>query len=496
MIFDARQLTNSDTTSVDICIVGAGAAGITMAQELAASGMQVLILEAGGLKYSPETQRNYDGQEVGDVLRFNPNYLSTSRLRFFGGTTNHWGGMCRPLDKLDFLPREWVSDSGWPISKKDLDEYYLSAAPYCGLDYTADSEERRYKNTTDLLDLKGRGFNTQRFYLCRPLFSFAKQYRETIAKMANVRVLLNATLVSARLDDTFKRIVEVQARRLDGSLIKIRARSYVLACGGIENARILLNLDQQQSAGLANSSGAVGRYFMEHTEVTVAELLSFEANKTSCYANYIGHSGFNVFAPNEVEQKSNRLLNVCFQLVGGKTLGKEKDTSRKKEAKLISSLAGRKLQDNELSRYRLIARSEQTPNPNSRLTLINARDSIGMRRIRLDWKAPNDDFDNLLGAVRSFSAKLGANQVGRLKLLVNKETAWQKFLLGNHHIGTTRMHADPRKGVVDANCRTHDIDNLYIAGSSVFSTGGYANPTFTLVALAIRLSDHLKEVSV
>jgi choline dehydrogenase-like flavoprotein len=137
---------------------------------------------------------------------------------------------------------------------------------------------------------------------------------------------------------------------------------------------------------------------------------------------------------------------------------------------------------------------EQTPNPDSRVTLADDTDPLGLRRVRLNWRLTEQERRSFIANIRALGRELAAAGIGRLRPLLPDDGLWEKVVGGgSHHMGTTRISDDPKRGVVDRDCRVHGIDNLYVAGSSVFVTSGSANPTLNILALAYRLVDHLKE---
>jgi hypothetical protein len=136
---------------------------------------------------------------------------------------------------------------------------------------------------------------------------------------------------------------------------------------------------------------------------------------------------------------------------------------------------------------------EPTPDARSRVELIDARDRLGMPRVRVNWHIARQDFSGIERTAEMLAGALGVTREGRIQH-VKRDSMRERFEVsgGMHHMGTTRMSEDPARGVVDADCRVHHLDNLYLAGSSVFPSVGFSNPTLTLVALALRLANHLE----
>ena len=263
MFIDARNLQNGHRIEADICIIGAGAAGITIAREYANSSTTVALLESGGLEFDQEIQNLYTGKNIG--LPSFP--VHVNRLRYFGGTTNHWAGHCRPLDPIDFEQRDWVPHSGWPISKQDLDSYYERAQPVVGLG-AYEYEDLAYWQKRIGLPLPEMELKPDRLYSAvynkSPPTRFGREYREELAKSANVSVYLHTNVLEILGNDTATRVSGLKAACIDGPELSVSAKIFILATGGMENARLLLLSDTTNPAGIGNDKGLVGRYFMDH----------------------------------------------------------------------------------------------------------------------------------------------------------------------------------------------------------------------------------------
>jgi choline dehydrogenase-like flavoprotein len=521
MLIDLNTYDGTSDVKSDVCIVGAGAAGITLALELDGTPSTVCVLESGGLDYDFATQSLAAGKNVGM-----PYYdLIAARLRFLGGTTNHWAGLCRPLDALDFERREAVANSGWPIARADLDGYYVRAHEYCKLgDYNYDP---LFWATPDapLLPMDGGPFRTA-IKLQNPV-RFGRVYRDRLQASRNVQLFLSANATNVETTGNGAAVSRVHARTLAGKEIRVSAKHFVIAAGAVENARILLSSNRVRPRGIGNDHDLVGRYFMEHLMVPNAEI-QFASPRTnlSLYAG-AKRDGFDVvgyltLAPEVLRREE--LHNICASVKIGalsQNMDKSEDgiasafaiwnsikegrvphTLDKHVANVLSDLDRIVIfsyerafeRASDIAAVTLVV--EQAPNPSSRVKLADDVDSLGMRRAELDWQLGDGErrtvkrFSELLGL------EMGRTGLGRVRLLEAGENGWWAGQQGAwHHMGTTRMHSDPVKGVVNADCRVHDTGNLYIAGSSVFTTGGFTNPTLTIVALAVRLADHLKGLS-
>jgi choline dehydrogenase-like flavoprotein len=511
MHIDARALPNGSVLEGDLCIIGAGAAGISIALEWIGSRRKVLLLEGGGLEYEPATQDLYRGEIVG--LPYYP--LQAARLHYFGGTTGHWAGFCSTLDPIDFERRDWVPHSGWPIRRGDLDPFYaraqtvLELGPY---EYTAEEWQRR-DATLVPLPLDPRVAWTKMWQFSPPT-RFGARYRDAIIGVPNVHLYTHANVCELEASESLSRVAGLRVRTLDGKEHSARAQHYVLACCSIQNARLLLASNRRAPTGLGNGHDLVGRYFMEHLEMPGGHLVlaNPDAANTKMYAMQFGVTkARGELALSAAVQREQRILNGTVAVEPGAPGEVAKSTFQWATPELLAAFreweahgrvgplpAGLPPPPPAGSRpfFHLVTRQEQAPNPDSRVTLSPERDALGMPRAKLDWRLTELDRRSFRLFYEVLGRELGRSGVGRVQVLdwvVRDDSTWPSTLSGGwHHMGTTRMHEDPRYGVVDANCRVHGLGNLYVAGSSVYPTSGAPNPTLTLVAMSLRLSDHLK----
>lgn len=512
MIEDARSLEAGTLIETDLAIIGGGAAGITLALELAGSGLDICLLESGGLEYEEETQKLYEG---GIAPRwYFP--LHQCRLRYFGGSTNHWGGWCRPLAPIDFEARDWVPHSGWPITRADLDPWYQRAQPLIEAGpFRYESPEFWEQRFGEPMPVFPLGRVTTEFFQYSPPTRFGSRYRDELAAAGNVRILLHANVTEIESNEAASEVSGLQVATLAGNRFRVRARACVLAAGGIENARLLLHSSRVRPAGLGNDRDLVGRFFMEHPHVPLMAHVACTrpAVLPSIYTQHLLHEKATVHAllvPTETLLREERLLNAGFTVGVMGTYDRDgappqDERNSRPVYELLQDLGG----DTGTppgagprgwppagavgALMVLGGACEQVPDPDSRVTLGAERDALGMQRAQLDWRLSRRDVDSLYRVLHEIGREFGAMGMGRLRPFVGAAEDWPAEVLGgNHHMGTTRMAQDPAHGVVDADCRVHGIANLYIAGSSVFPTGGAANPTLTIVALALRLADHLR----
>jgi choline dehydrogenase-like flavoprotein len=515
MIEDFRRL-NADEIECDLCIAGAGAAGITLARAFAGRAEKVVVLESGGFSYEYDVQALYIGQNIGVPY----NDLDVTRLRFFGGSTNHWGGMCIPLDEGDFLGRAWLPYTGWPITRATVDPYYPLAQPILDVgafDYDA---QRLGGPAPGLLEL-GPDLVPAVYRMSVPPTLMGDKYRAELAAAGNVTVLLHANLTDIQLAGPDQPVTGFEVHDLAGKRAVVRARVYVLALGGIENPRMLLNSDRVQPGGVANQHDLVGRFFHDHIGVPIGLVMPLDPAWLAPYQQFVHAQGTEIWqaiAASDALMEREQIGNVVLSFgpirqlrkdsKGYKALhtvkrdvqaGKWPDRLGSHLWDILTDLGGiaAAMQERFSTVTQIYTQAEQAPDPDSRVLLDQERDALGLRRAMLDWRVSEIDrrTNRVLGeAIVMELGRLGLARVQLAEWMRSDEVDWTPEIVpSNHHIGTTRMADHPSQGVVDPDCRTFAHDNLFIAGSSVFPSSGFANPTLTIVALTLRLADHLKE---
>jgi choline dehydrogenase-like flavoprotein len=481
MIFDFNEAwARAAAGPYDVCICGTGPAGITTARKLAAAGKRVLLLEGGDLSYSEASQDIYRGRSIGRQYW----HVQSGRLRYFGGTSNHWTGRCGVFDPIDFEDRSYFGMPGWPISREQV--------------------LARLDEAKDILDIAGSDLSPQedpRFrspafaqsgYALSPPTRFAEKYNAELAQSERIDLFYNANLVDIRLDDAQTSTNSLSVRNLAGQQVTVSAGRYVLALGAIETARLLLNSNKQVSEGVGNRSGMVGRCFMEHLNVPIGRFLvtdtgffqrdiSLAAVGAFLQQNNIGN-GIVHFERNSSPQSSGR-LRVLKQFL------RETSCLHPNLTKVA-----RQVVDFDCAGDGVVSSLiEQCPNPSSRIRLSREVDKLGLRSVELDWQFNEQDNRTIrVLAVKAAQemARLDRARVQLARFILDKEAEIR--IDGHaHQMGTTRMSSTPQYGVVDENCKVHGTNNLYLMGSSVFPTGGGTNPTLTIVLLALRLADHL-----
>lgn len=509
MHIDARELDDESLIEGDICIVGAGPAGLSMALEWINGPYKIILLEGGGFEYDERVQNLYDGNITG-----HPYYpMKSSRLHYFGGASGHWGGMCSTFDEIDFKKRNWVDHSGWPIRLSDMATYYKRAHPLLDLgpyEYDLAYWQNKYPSFIPL-PLDENIIWSKMWQFSQPT-RFGEKYKSSIVDAPNIQLYTYANVTTIRANDSVSSITGLVVKNYSGKQHIVKAKYFILACCAIQNARLLLASNDQAPAGLGNDHDLVGRYFMEHPELKTGELWLAHSNALKLYIR----SELKVRAELAVSakmQEALRLLNGTASLMPISISRKMQPSVRtwqdkdpRKSLHSFNEDYGKAYRKNfsqyfssESTRcYGLYTRIEQAPNPSSRVLLSTEKDELGVPRVNLHWAMTALDKWTVRKVNELIGQQVGASGIGRVKLaeflLDNSDNSMPSFTSGGwHHMGTTRMSDDPHTGVVDANCRVYGINNLFIAGSSCYPTGGAVNPTLTLVALSLRLSDHLKE---
>jgi len=544
MINNISTIPSDTLLEADICIIGSGAAGIAVALSLTGRGLNIIVLESGAEGFSKQTQNLYAGELADEKLHSPPDKY---RHRRFGGSTAIWGGRCMPFDPIDFEARDYIPQSGWPITYADLAPYFpvanrlLEAGEYV---YDANSlfNKPMFQGfTSDVLITN----NMERFS-CPT--NVASRYRQRLALADDIQVILGANCTGIRLNNAADRVDHLDVASLDGKKIMVKAKQVVLATGGIEVARLLLASNDICKPGIGNQQDLVGRYYQCHIAGNLGKLTIFGPTSNVRHGYEVSSEGIycrrRLSLTAETQKKikaGNMVARLHFPkivdpshkvgVLSGLFLAKNfisyeygkrlKDgqasvsTYLKHFSNIIldpidtfrflyhwltkRTLAKRKfpsvILNNKSNQFTLEIHSEQYPNPDSRITLIEEHDVLGMPRVKIDWRYLPADIESVRRSLDVFVEEFTKSGIGTFEFDASElEEDLTRFgAYGGHHIGTARMGSNPETSVVDANCKVHHVDNLYIASSAVFPTSGQANPTLTIAALSLRLADHLAQ---
>lgn len=524
----------------DVCIIGAGPVGITLALHLARRGRSVILLESGDRK--PLAAAQAQAEAVLDGPFHVPMSLAVQRR--LGGTSNLWGGRCVPLEPIDFGARPFTAGPAWPIAAEDVLRHLPQACDYigCGAPVFTSPPPVRIDNPDFRLDQLER-------WSTRPRFRNAHGRELRTHPRIDLRLRATATGFTFAPDG---RVAAVQVRGPGGEQAAVRAHAVILAGGGLENARLLLAA-QNGEQRFGGPDGPLGRYYMGHVYGSVAEIVIADP-KLDAELDYFddGHGSYvrRRFTPSADLQRRENLANaalwpefppihdpahrsgvlsfaylalslppvgrmVVAESVRNAYLGKApirrlphllnvvRDFPR--TATFVPDFVYRRylarrirpgfFERNRARRYALRYHAEHLPNQESRVTLSGTRDATGLPQLRVRLHFTEADTVSLLKTHQHFDTWLQNTGIGRMSWSVPEAERTAHILRqcydGHHQIGTTRMAASRAGGVVDADCRVFDAGNLFVAGSSVFPTSGEANPTLSAVALAVRLAETL-----
>ena len=490
MIRDGRDIPTGTVLSTQVCVIGSGPAGITAAWQLQKAGIKVTLIEGSRdhgniLENSwPDKVLLYNGEAKGLFATNEPEFLilpyirhqnaAWERERIYGGTSAHWGGQSRPQDPIDLEQRPGFP--GWPVSRADLDPYYAEASALCYLhgDYNPDGKNFSAEYWAEMLQAQVPaldGFDVEMYQFVGGSYkNFATRTFDGITiGESPVDVILNASLLD--IDHQQGSVSQLRVASMDTGIppkkateFTIKADAYVLACGTVANARQLL----LSNAG--NEHDLVGRYFMCHPLSQSNTVIT----TTQPYLN----------------DNQARLMN------GETPIGRWTDSNG-------VGVTGRFIPNAEETRNLGIGRCwfwylygqyyfEMAPNPDSRVTLSDKVDPVfGQRQTSIDWQLSPLDEQTYNKTTALF--KTAVNNLNSDVYFDSWDDVKSQLVVNGHHIGTTRMSNDPTQGVVNSDLKVHSLDNLYVAGASVFPSAGISNPTFTIITLSIRLADHLRK---
>ncbi len=528
---DVNELPEASTITADICIVGAGAAGIAVASELDGDAQTVCVIESGSYGPDENTQALYDLEVEGHPVR----ERFMSRARYFGGTCNLWAGRTMRLTPIDVTARDWIPHSGWPLPYEELARYYPQAARMLRLPSSDSIEKTVSRDRMSLLErtlFDNPDFQPSVAAWAKKPLRFGVVYRTQLRRSPNVSVYLNANVTDVQLNEAGTRVEQCTAVSLAGRTLCLRARRFVLACGGLETARLLLASRSVQRTGIGNQFDTVGRYYMDHPRAVFGKVTFSNPQKLPLLTGVPLSDGMAQLGIqfSEAAQRREQLLNNYLTLErhwSDQAAQTYQSVVRSMKIVLRRGYAGRRL---SLSRaelatipeliYLLAPREllphflyssarklkqrlskgvrdlvivnycEQMPNPESRVYLGDKRDRLNMPLLVLDWKIRREETESLMRLQALLDCHLRRHGLGRIES--REEFSDRLYRDASHHIGTARMSRTAREGVVDEQCAVHGVGNLFIAGSAVFPTSGHANPTLTILALAIRLAGHLK----
>lgn len=533
-LLDLRDFEDNSVIQTDLCIVGSGPAGLSIAKEFQGTKVDVWVLESGGLKDEPETQALYEIESIGAPRVIDQQNI---RTRIFGGSSHVWTGRCAPFDEIDFQRRDWMSYSGWPFPLEELSGCFERAGHNLGLGPHCYDERlwQLFRVKHPMPEMDGK--------LLKPTFwQFSRSPSQpgeptrfgrdlTFENAPNIRILLHANVTHINTNGDGSHVESVEVTTLEKKVACVKAKVVILCCGGIENARLMLASNRYQPNGVGNQNDMVGRFLMDHVLCPIGY---FDLKQANQIRDRFGHYWLDteqgrhtylhgVSLAKDVQRQEN--LVKCSAYIEEydtspddpwEAVMRAKDFLSRKSINVFSYQDLRKLLSHSLEigqgMYRRVAKHrpqlhrvkrvelhcmlEQLPDPESRLTLSETRkDSLGMPLSKIDWKISEVERRSAhrLGQIICQEFPRMGLPKPQLSEWINDEENWVFNVIERAHpTGTTRISTNPDAGVVDINCQVHGVQGLFIAGSSVFPTSGTANPTLMIIAMALRLADWLK----
>jgi choline dehydrogenase-like flavoprotein len=533
MIVDAQSDAIAADIDTDLCIVGGGTAGLVIAREFIEHPVRVCLLESGGRAPEPETQDLTLGENIGQP--YFP--LETARPRVYGGSGTRWnipigqerlGVRIRPLDPIDFERRDWVPHSGWPFDRAHLEPFYQRAQAVCRVEpptyRVEDWQDVRDRRALPLSDSDVQTV-IYKFAHSEP---FVRDYPNQVAQANNITVCLHSNVLEIETNAAGDCVACLRVSTLGGKQFSVRARTYILAVGGIEIPRLLLLSNRTHKNGLGNQNDLVGRFFQEHPHFWSGVFVPSKPDffqSASLYNDV--HTVNNIaivgkLALTEAALRREKVLNQNIQFFwrdmayppvrapgvvalknllfgrrNGEGIGRQLATIAS-DVDEIAASAWRHVRrrigsETTVPAIMFANMMEQIPDPESRVTLGSERDAFGQNRLQLNWRISKTDMESAIRTQQIIGGALEKAGFGQFYQQLEEPVPPANTEGGYHHMGTTRMHEDPKHGVVNADCQMHGVRNLFIAGPSVFPTGGYANPVLTIIALSLRLADYLKQ---
>jgi choline dehydrogenase-like flavoprotein len=559
LIISAEDLPDGATMSSDLAVVGAGPAGITIALEVAKNGFDVILVESGYEKFDRDVQQLAEAAEWNTSLHAP---MSLSVRRQLGGTSTIWGGRCVPYDRVDLERRDHITKVRWPVTYDGMAGYYQRTCDWLRCGRAAfDGVRMAHLPPAIVPGLLANNARTGTFERWSLSTDFAREYGENLRRSPRVRVISGLTCTEVSSEPGGTRAQGLKCRTLEGKHVTVRARGYVLACGGLETTRLMLASRGPHGEALGDHSGHLGSWYMGHIGGVIADVQFSTPARSTLYdyerdvdgthvrrrfsidgptqhkhdlpnaiaflgnpdlANARHRNGVLSFSYLMLRSHFGDLITPAAQRVTIAGSGaRDHGSSASIRSHLVNVVrdgpsvarfalrfgAGRLRQGGRKmpgffaaysgeNRYPFHYHGEQIPNRQSRVTLANSQDGVGMPRLKIDMRFSQQDVDGILRCHEVWDQYLRDSGCGQLVYATPNpaELVWSKVGAGTHQLGTTRMAARAEDGVVDENLAVHGISNLFVASSSVLLTSSQANPTFMLVVIALRLADRLGKV--
>jgi choline dehydrogenase-like flavoprotein len=516
MIEDLDDNRLPHSLEADICVIGAGAAGITVALLLARRNIDVVLLESGGERHETAI---HDLNRCSFAARPFRSAID-GRFRALGGSTTRWGGQILPMQPIDFKARSWVNASGWPIAYYELVPAYKTALGLVGLDRCIESDADVWQSVGQRTPQFAGGELVPYFSRFCPEPDLSRVHGAEIRRRPNLRCVLHATVTALKAEGG--RIVRATARNLAGRNVNVHARRFVLCVGGIETPRLLLHPLDDGNHPPWTAFDLIGRFLQDHPGMTCADIMPARRRDLHRLFDNIVR-GRTRYQPRlrltDEAQRRRRLLQASCSIIFQSSRGDTVSRVRSAGQELLSGRASRKALQELISfgplasrmvwrayirhrafnlddlGFRLGIQLEQQPDPESRVSLSDEVDAMGLRRARIDWRISTTEIETVAVVAELTKRELETSGIAKVSLdadvAARSPDVAARMIDQNHHNGTARMGATANEGVVDRDLRVFGTSNLYICSSAVFPTGSFSNPTHTIIALGIRLAERL-----
>lgn len=496
-------LKTAENLKPRVCIIGSGIAGGSLAVKFAEYGIDFLIVEAGGLNGNSS---NVSYENVGRQFGLR----STTSIQL-GGTSNLWHGVLSPLDEIDFKKRDWIPNSGWPVTFDDIKPYYDQAAKILKV------KNRNYFDTnrlSDELKMKLNDVKFDRNVLTNKMFqqplpevNFKNLIIPLVEKSDKYHAILNTTALRLNRDEKGQ-ILSLTVGCGDGYLSEIKADIFIIAAGALETPRLLLNSD------IENKN--IGKYLMDHPMGNLCQVQFKQEQKAHIYSamkyqpDIAIKTGLELTAEKQEELK---FPNHTFYMRPSFKKGVNNETEKIKLSLLafkdgcltfsdiwrvmtnlnvIYQIITYKMSLDTTYKYAdLFFVTEQIPNEESTVTLSERKDKWGFRIAKVDWRVSAQDIE-VMERWYTVLKEQALKEDDYIFTHEFKDINWDKyFTSAAHHVGTARMAHDAENGVIDRDLKVFGVKNLFICDGSVFATSGNVNNGFTISAFACRLAEHI-----
>ena len=518
-IIDIKKNCDLNHVETEVCVIGSGPGGGIVAAELAQKNIDVVLLESGG------ELPNNDIDSIANIdIGSNLSQLRMGHSQELGGSSKLWDGRTCLFDEIDFEQRSWIPNSGWPFDRKELEPYYRKAVDILKIPksenfFSSAYQDKKQSGLNTVFE--GKGLEAKCFQWAQKPFDVSVYLTDVVKNYPSLRIILNARASRLKESENASRVESAQVTKLDGSIVVINARQFVLAAGGIETPRLLLNSSEIRPTGIGNDHDVVGRYFSTHPKANMAAVILDKpiSVQNTFFANRAlgeGRISYGLGLTRET-QRNLKLLNHYFQFfpLPGYSLNKAFGSVKKinlLDEKLIdgnkllkgfwpglldiSHEIARRTIKSELRIGKFLIRGflDQYPDKNNRIALSGEKKADGTFRTDVRWRYSDRDKESVLDFLKHLDKTLKGLGMGRVEYSrLNGDEDWDLVAIHSHFMGTTRMGKYEKTSVTDQNARVHGSSNLYIAGPSLFPTYGFANPFLTIVALSLRLAEHLSE---